>query len=165
MCGRASIGTVVLSAERTQNIRLTSAVTVLSSDDPVRVFQDFATLDLLSGGRAEIMASRGSFFESFPLFGYDLNDYDELRVGARHVVGQTPPAARRRRRLPAPGPGPAAGLDRRRRDPSVGGARRAARPALPRAPILRGELPEDDRPRDAVEATFAATIQDAATGS
>jgi probable LLM family oxidoreductase len=57
---------------------LTSAVTVLSSDDPVRVFQDFATLDLLSGGRAEIMAGRGSFIESFPLFGYDLNDYDAL---------------------------------------------------------------------------------------
>jgi probable LLM family oxidoreductase len=66
------------AAERTKRIRLTSAVTVLSSDDPVRVFQDFATLDLLSGGRAEIMAGRGSFIESFPLFGYDLNDYDEL---------------------------------------------------------------------------------------
>ena len=66
------------AAERTKRIRLTSAVTVLSSDDPVRVFQDFATLDLLSGGRAEIMAGRGSFIESFPLFGYDLDDYDEL---------------------------------------------------------------------------------------
>ena len=65
-------------AERTARIRLTSAVTVLSSDDPVRVFQDFATLDLLSGGRAEIMAGRGSFIESFPLFGYDLDDYDAL---------------------------------------------------------------------------------------
>ena len=65
-------------AERTTRIRLTSAVTVLSSDDPVRVFQDFATLDLLSGGRAEIMAGRGSFIESFPLFGYALEDYDEL---------------------------------------------------------------------------------------
>src|SRR3954465_12788799 len=64
-------------AERTERIRLTSAVTVLSSDDPVRVFQDFATLDLLSGGRAEIMAGRGSFIESFPLFGYDLDEYDE----------------------------------------------------------------------------------------
>src|SRR5665213_1860187 len=71
---------VVLAAgaERTNRIRLTSAVSVLSSDDPVRVFQDFATLDLLSGGRAEIMAGRGSFIESFPLFGYDLNDYDDL---------------------------------------------------------------------------------------
>lgn len=66
------------AAEHTKNIRLTSAVTVLSSDDPVRVFQNFATLDLLSGGRAEIMAGRGSFIESFPLFGYDLEDYDEL---------------------------------------------------------------------------------------
>ena len=65
-------------AARTQTIRLTSAVTVLSSDDPVRVFQAFATLDLISGGRAEIMAGRGSFIESFPLFGYDLKDYDEL---------------------------------------------------------------------------------------
>jgi probable LLM family oxidoreductase len=66
------------AAARTKDIRLTSAVTVLSSDDPVRVFQDFATLDLISGGRAEIMAGRGSFIESFPLFGYDLSDYDEL---------------------------------------------------------------------------------------
>jgi probable LLM family oxidoreductase len=66
------------AAARTRRIRLTSAVTVLSSDDPVRVFQDFATLDLLSGGRAEIMAGRGSFIESFPLFGYALDDYDEL---------------------------------------------------------------------------------------
>lgn len=66
------------AAERTKRIRLTSAVSVLSSDDPVRVFQDFATLDLLSGGRAEIMAGRGSFIESFPLFGYDLHDYDDL---------------------------------------------------------------------------------------
>lgn len=66
------------AAERTRRIRLTSAVSVLSSDDPVRVFQSFATLDLLSGGRAEIMAGRGSFTESFPLFGYDLADYDEL---------------------------------------------------------------------------------------
>src|SRR5207253_2751672 len=65
-------------AARTERIRLSSAVTVLSSDDPVRVFQDFAELDLLSGGRAEIMAGRGSFTESFPLFGYDLDDYDEL---------------------------------------------------------------------------------------
>jgi probable LLM family oxidoreductase len=66
------------AAERTTRIRLSSAVTVLSSDDPVRVFQQFATLDLLSGGRAEIMAGRGSFIESFPLFGYELADYDAL---------------------------------------------------------------------------------------
>ncbi|MFO7262132.1 MAG: LLM class flavin-dependent oxidoreductase, partial [bacterium] len=66
------------AAARTERIRLTSAVTVLSSDDPVRVFQQFATLDLISRGRAEIMVGRGSFVESFPLFGYDLADYDEL---------------------------------------------------------------------------------------
>ncbi len=66
------------AASRTTRIRLTSAVTVLSSDDPVRVFQAFSTLDLLSHGRAEIMAGRGSFIESFPLFGYDLDDYDVL---------------------------------------------------------------------------------------
>lgn len=66
------------AAARTRRIRLTSAVTVLSSDDPVRVFQDFATLDLLSDGRAEIMAGRGSFIESFPLFGQDLDEYDDL---------------------------------------------------------------------------------------
>jgi probable LLM family oxidoreductase len=65
-------------AARTERIRLTSAVTVLSSEDPVRVFQQFATLDLLSHGRAEIMAGRGSFTESFPLFGQDLKDYDAL---------------------------------------------------------------------------------------
>ena len=65
-------------AARTERIRLSSAVTVLSSEDPVRVFQQFAELDLISGGRAEIMAGRGSFTESFPLFGYDLDDYDEL---------------------------------------------------------------------------------------
>jgi probable LLM family oxidoreductase len=71
---------VVLAAgaERSERIRLTSAVSVISSDDPVRVFQDFAELDLLSGGRAEIMAGRGSFIESFPLFGFALEDYDEL---------------------------------------------------------------------------------------
>jgi probable LLM family oxidoreductase len=71
---------VVLAAiaSRTHTIRLSSAVTVLSSDDPVRVFEEFATLDLLSGGRAEIMAGRGSFTESFPLFGQHLDDYDAL---------------------------------------------------------------------------------------
>ena len=71
---------VVLAAvaASTKRIRLTSAVSVISSDDPVRVFQEFSTVDLLSGGRAEIMAGRGSFIESFPLFGYDLQDYDVL---------------------------------------------------------------------------------------
>ncbi len=76
----ASAPVVVLAAAaaKTKNIRLSSAVTVLSSDDPVRVFQQFATLDLISNGRAEIMAGRGSFIESFPLFGYNLEDYDQL---------------------------------------------------------------------------------------
>src|SRR6185295_8885234 len=66
------------AAATTKRVRLTSAVTVLSSDDPIRVFQDFSTLDILSGGRAEIMVGRGSFIESFPLFGYDLREYDAL---------------------------------------------------------------------------------------
>ena len=66
------------AASRTKNIRLTSAVTVLSAADPVRVFQEFATLDLISNGRAEIIAGRGSFIESFPLFGLKLEDYDDL---------------------------------------------------------------------------------------
>ncbi len=76
----ASAPTVILSAvaARTKSIRLTSTVTVLGSEDPVRVYQQFATLDLLSKGRAEIMVGRGSFIESFPLFGYDLQNYEEL---------------------------------------------------------------------------------------
>lgn len=71
---------VVLAAAavKTSRIKLSSSVTVLSSDDPVRVYQDFSTIDLLSTGRAEIMVGRGSFIESFPLFGYDLQDYDAL---------------------------------------------------------------------------------------
>jgi probable LLM family oxidoreductase len=76
----ASAPAIILAAgaARTKNIRLTSAVTVLSSDDPVRVYQNFATLDLISKGRAEIIVGRGSFIESYPLFGYDLHDYDVL---------------------------------------------------------------------------------------
>src|SRR5947209_15913568 len=66
------------AASRTRRIRLSSAVTVLGSDDPVRVFQNFATLDLLSQGRAEIVVGRGSFSEAFPLFGLDINNYDSL---------------------------------------------------------------------------------------
>src|SRR6202171_6733188 len=75
-----SAPTVILAAAatRTKNIRLTSAVTVLSAADPVRVFQEFATLDLISQGRAEIVAGRGSFIESYPLFGLKLEDYDSL---------------------------------------------------------------------------------------
>jgi alkanesulfonate monooxygenase SsuD/methylene tetrahydromethanopterin reductase-like flavin-dependent oxidoreductase (luciferase family) len=77
----------------TERIRLTSAVTVLSSDEPIRVFQQFAEVDLLSGGRAEIMAGRGSFIESFPLFGYDLQQYDELfatKLGALLELREDP---------------------------------------------------------------------------
>ncbi len=76
----ASAPAVLLAAAaaRTKRIRLASAVTVLSSDDPVRVFQDFATIDLISNGRAEIIIGRGSFIESYPLFGFDLKDYDSL---------------------------------------------------------------------------------------
>src|SRR6202051_1955339 len=66
------------AASRTQRIRLTSAVTVLSAEDPVRVFENFATIDLLSQGRAEMVVGRGSSIESFPLFGYSLDDYDKL---------------------------------------------------------------------------------------
>ncbi len=121
--------------QRTERIRLTSAVSVLSSDDPVRVFQQFSTLDLLSDGRAEIMAGRGSFIESFPLFGYDLADYDELfaekldlllrlRDDRAGHVGRPPPRAPRRpRRLPAPCPGAC----------SPSGSRSAAIPPRPRA--------------------------------
>ena len=76
----ASAPSILLAAAaaRTENIRLSSAVTVLSSDDPVRVFQQFATVDLISNGRAEIIVGRGSFIESYPLFGFDLKNYDEL---------------------------------------------------------------------------------------
>lgn len=74
----APVTILAAAAARTRSIRLSTAVTVLSSDDPIRVYQQFATLDNLSQGRAEIMAGRGSFVESFPLFGLDLNDYDSL---------------------------------------------------------------------------------------
>src|ERR1700721_3696445 len=76
----APVVILAAAAARTKNIRLTSAVTVLSAADPVRVFQEFATLDLISNGRAEIVAGRGSFIESYPLFGLKLQDYDSLFV-------------------------------------------------------------------------------------
>ena len=69
---------MLAAASRTEHIKLSSAVTVLSSDDPVRVYQRYATLDAVSNGRAEIMIGRASFIESFPLFGYNLNDYEDL---------------------------------------------------------------------------------------
>ena len=76
--GSAPPVVLAAAAEATERIRLTSSVTVLSSDDPVRVWEQFATLDQFSGGRAEIIAGRGSYTESFPLFGYDLADYADL---------------------------------------------------------------------------------------
>jgi probable LLM family oxidoreductase len=76
--GTSPVVVLAAAAAVTKRIRLSSAVTVLSSDDPVRVYQAFSTLDAISNGRAEIMAGRGSFIESFPLFGYSLDDYDEL---------------------------------------------------------------------------------------
>jgi len=78
MAASAPAMTLAAAAARTERIRLSSAVIVLSSADPVRTFQDFASLDLISSGRAELMVGRGSFIESFPLFGYSLEDYDEL---------------------------------------------------------------------------------------
>jgi probable LLM family oxidoreductase len=97
------------AAARTTRIRLTSAVTVLSSDDPVRVYQQFATLDLLSGGRAEIMAGRGSFIESFPLFGYKLDDYDALFADKLDLLlairAESHPVWRGKHRAPLSGEG------------------------------------------------------------
>ncbi len=112
----ASTPAVLLAAvaATTRKIRLASAVTVLGSEDPVRVFQQFATLDLISEGRAEIIAGRGSFIESFPLFGFDLNDYDavfaekldlllKIREGnGLHWSGQFRPALHGKRSIPAP---------------------------------------------------------------
>ena len=141
------------AAERTTRIRLTSAVSVISSDDPVRVFQQFATLDLLSGGRAEIMAGRGSFIESFPLFGYDLHAYDELfaehlgpPLELREAEVVTWPGGRRRAAIDGRGVYP-----RPRQDPipvwiAVGGtpesAVRAGMLGLPMALAIIGGLPE-----------------------
>lgn len=92
----ASAPAVILSAiaARTSRIRLTSAVTILAASDPVRVFEDFSTLDLVSGGRAEIMAGRGAFVESFPLFGYDLERYDELFIENYGLLRQLAAAER-----------------------------------------------------------------------
>lgn len=110
------------AATRTSRIRLTSAVTVLSSDDPVRVFQQFATLDDLSEGRAEIMVGRGSFIESFPLFGYDLDDYDALFDEKLRLLL----ALRESERLTWPGS---------RFTPKIDGRGVYPRPVQPRLPI------------------------------
>jgi probable LLM family oxidoreductase len=143
-------------AERTARIRLTSAVTVLGSEDPIRVFQQFATLDLLSGGRAEIMAGRGSFIESFPLFGFDLTDYDELFAGKLELLL----ALRRGAGIswhkgvggaPEPAPGDLRVYPRPQQEPlpvwiAVGGtpdsARRTGALALPMALAIIGGEPE-----------------------
>ena len=116
-------------------------MTVLSAADPVRVFQQFATLDLLSQGRAEMVVGRGSSIEAFPLFGFDLDDYDALfaekldlllndsRQRARPLVRQAPAGADGPGRLPAAGAGSVADLARRRRHAAFVRARRRARAA------------------------------------
>jgi probable LLM family oxidoreductase len=154
------------AAERTERIRLTSAVSVISSDDPVRVFQDFATLDLLSGGRAEIMAGRGSFVESFPLFGYDLDDYDELFAEKLELLlavrGQTEVTWDGRLRPPIDGRGV---YPRPLQDPlpvwvAVGGspesAIRTGRLGLPMALAIIGGEPARFKPFAELHAAAAA---------
>ena len=129
------------AAARTSRIRLTSAVTVLSAADPVRVFQEFATLDLIAKGRAEIVVGRGSFGEAYPLFGFAAEDYDALFAekldllltlrGADpcHLARPVPPAAHRPRRLSASAPGDASDLDRCGWNTGLLRARRHPRPA------------------------------------
>ena len=150
-----SAPTVILAAAaaRTRNIRLTSAVTVLSAADPVRVFQEFATLDLLSNGRAEIVAGRGSFIEAFPLFGLELENYDSLfaekldlllehpREHARSLVGQTPHATHRRGSLSAPAAEPATGLAGCRRHARLFYSRRHSRTPINSRHHRRGTAP------------------------
>jgi len=129
------------AAARTQRIRLTSAVTVLSAADPVRVFQSFATLDLLSQGRAEMVVGRGSFIEAFPLFGLRLEDYDALFAEKldllleirdnEHVplVGQVSGGADRPGRLPETAAEPLPDMARGRRHPEIVRAGGRARPS------------------------------------
>ena len=153
-------------AGRTERIRLGSAVTVLSSDDPVRVFQRFSTLDAVSNGRAEVILGRGSFIESFPLFGYELSDYEQLFEEKLDLFVQllreqpvTWAGDRDRRSTglqvyPRTDSGALDHVGRRRRQPAVGGSRRPARPAAddrhhrrrePPLPPVRRPLPP--RPR------------------
>ena len=120
---------VVLAAiaGKTERILLGSAVTVLSTDDPIRVFQRFSTLNAVSNGRAEVILGRGSFTESYPLFGYDLSKYNELFEEKLAALRQAArPAAHR---LSAGRKRPPANVGGRRRQPRVGRARGAARPA------------------------------------
>ncbi len=156
-----SAPTVILAAAaaRTRRIRLTSAVTVLSAADPVRVFQEFATLDLLSKGRAEMVVGRGSFIEAFPLFGLELEDYDslfaeklELLLKIREntlcsLVGEASRAAYRAGSLPASAAEPAAGLARCRRHARLFHSRRHPRVAADGRDYRRraAPLPAADR--------------------
>ncbi|MFS8581898.1 MAG: LLM class flavin-dependent oxidoreductase [Limnochordales bacterium] len=140
------------AAARTKNIRLSSAVTVLSSDDPVRGYQQFATVDLLSGGRVEIMVGRGSFIESFPLFGYDLHDYDELFEEKLELLleiirnEKVTWSGKHRPAIPGLGVYPRAKQERLPVWIAVGGtpesAVRAGRLGLPMAIAIIGGLPE-----------------------
>ncbi len=128
-------------ATRTKRIRLGSAVTILSSDDPIRVFQRFSTVDALSNGRAEVILGRGSFIESFPLFGYDLKQYDELFNEKLDLFaallkeqpitwqGQLRPPLANQSVYPKTAVRPPQDLDRRRRHAGIGGARGALRHA------------------------------------
>ena len=127
------------AAARTKTIRLTSAVSVLSAADPVRLFQDFATLDLVSAGRAEIIVGRGSFPEAYPLFGLNREDYDELFVEKLdlllklrsqthvHWAGRFRPALTGQGVFPPPTSVTASGLDRRWRHATILRPRRRAR--------------------------------------
>jgi len=149
-----SAPTVILAAAaaRTRRIRLTSAVTVLSAADPVRVFQEFATLDLLSNGRAEIVAGRGSFIEAFPLFGLDLGDYDSLfaeklelllkiRDNLCSLVREASRSAYRAGSLPPSAAEPAAGLAWCRRHARLFHSRRHPRVAADGRDYRRGAAP------------------------
>ena len=157
-----SAPTVILAAAaaRTRRIRLTSAVTVLSAADPVRVFQEFATLDLLSNGRAEIVAGRGSFIEAFPLFGLELEDYDSLFAEKLDLLlkirenthvnwsGKHRAATHRTGSLSAPAAEPAAGLARCRRHTGLFCSRRHSRAPTNGRHHWRGTAPFSaiDRP-------------------
>jgi alkanesulfonate monooxygenase SsuD/methylene tetrahydromethanopterin reductase-like flavin-dependent oxidoreductase (luciferase family) len=155
----APVVILAAAATRTQKIRLTSAVTVLSAADPVRVFQEFATLDLISNGRAEIVAGRGSSVEAFPLFGFDLDDYDSLfaekldllsqnsREHPHSLEWQIPCATHGTGGLSAPGPRPASDLGGSRRNSGIVRTRRHTRTSFDGGNHRRGAeaIPASDR--------------------